>query len=230
MTNTSQDQVFLEGEGNRWFARNKKVISEPARITGDPVLTLLEEAGLRPEAALEVGASNGYRMNALGERYGCRATAVEPSADAIADGRARFPKVTFHQGIASRIPIEGEGLFDLIVINYVFHWVARSALLRSVAEVDRLLKDGGHLILGDFLPDGPQRVRYHHLPDADVWTFKQDYAQLFVGSNLYRTIKFVDHDHDDPRRTTGVDPRSRARVSLLRKSLQQYYPDARMAT
>ena len=42
-------------------------------------------------------------------------------------------------------------------------------MLRSVAEIDRVLPDGGFLLIGDFYPSLPQRVRYHHLPDQDVF-------------------------------------------------------------
>jgi hypothetical protein len=35
-------------------------------------------------------------------------------------------------------------------------------------------------------PSLPQRVRYHHLPDQDVWTYKQNYGEIFLSSNLTR--------------------------------------------
>ena len=77
---------------------------------------------------------------------------------------------------------------------YVLHWVDRSTLTRTVCAIDGLVGDGGLLILGDFLPDYPQRRRYHHLPDEDLYTFKQDYPALFTGLGLYRKMARLTYD------------------------------------
>lgn len=220
----TQDQIFVSGEADNWFARNKKVLVDSTdRLAHDPVLKLMNLSGMQPEDVLEVGASNGYRLQAIYQRYGSHVTAVEPSFNAIEDGRTRYPAVHFVQGTAAKLPIDKDALFDLVIVNFVFHWIDRLELMRSVAEIDRTLKDGGHLIIGDFYPPQPERVKYHHLPDADVWTYKQDYGAIFLASNLYEWIIGLAFEHNSQDVRAAVDSDNRGQAVLLRKTLTGRY-------
>jgi SAM-dependent methyltransferase len=220
----SQDRIFATGEGDRWFERNNAALHNADRLANDPPLSLLELSGVSPSHVLEVGASNGYRLEALRLRYGCRAVAVEPSPAAIKDGQRRYPDVQFLCGLASAIPIEQSGQFDLVIVHFVLHWIDRSMLLRSVAELDRMVANDGCLLIGDFYPATPERVVYHHLPHGDVWTYKQDYTEVFVASGLYSRVAALTFDHTGHQCTTDVAPENRIQVVLLRKSLSQGYP------
>jgi SAM-dependent methyltransferase len=219
----TQDNIFLHSEGNRWFTRNKPALIDQQRLEHDPVLKVLELAGIKPASVLEIGASNGYRLDELQTRFNCPATAVEPSQEAITDGQARYPKITFRQGIASALPLTDDEQFDLVIINFVFHWVDRATLLRSVAETDRVLKDGGYLIIGDFYPAYPERVLYHHLPEEDVWTYKQNYGDIFLASHLYDLVAFLTFDHASHQVRPMIDPKDRTYVALLQKMLSGGY-------
>src|SRR5262249_32600907 len=129
-------------------------------------------------------------------------------------------------GMASELPLDAQARFDLVIVNFVFHWVDRSTLLRSVAEIDRVLPDGGFLLIGDFYPLLPQRVRYHHLPEQDVWTSKQNYGDIFLSSNLYEMIAFYSFDHATHGLRRDIAPEDRAQVALLRKRLDGRYQTA----
>jgi SAM-dependent methyltransferase len=221
----SQDVVFATGEGDKWFERNKAALDsfDPA---SDLPLKLVELFDIRPHATMEVGAANGRRLWAIHERYDCRVVAVEPSESAIASGRSRFPKIQFVNALANAIPLNDS--FDLVILNAVFHWIGRANLLRSVAEVDRLLADGGFLIIGDFAPSRPTRVPYHHRLQQDVYTYKQNYADVFLASSLYHSVAFVLSDHAK-KGALIPDTRDYDRwgVWLLRKTLEGNYVDAR---
>ena len=217
-----QGEVFAGGEGDRWFERNRESLDQAEWEARDPVLKLIALGAITPGRALEVGAANGRRMAVLRERFGCEATAVDPSQAAIEDGRGRFPEVTFVKGLADSLPLHGGVSFDLVIVHAVFHWIDRRSLLASVAEVDRVLYDGGYLIIGDFMPSRPQRIRYHHLTDADVWTFKQDYSKVFTASNLYELLAHLPYEAGTGRLCADAEPDRRAGVSLLRKDLARY--------
>src|SRR5262249_6170601 len=146
---------------------------------GDEALAMIQAYQIRPERVLEVGCSNGWRLERLRERYGSRCFGVEPSAEAVADRRARFPRLRLPEGISALLPFDGFEPFDLLLYCFVLHWVDRRSLLSTIAEADRVLADGGYLVLCDFLPDFPQRNRYHHRNDTNVYTYKQDYASVF---------------------------------------------------
>jgi len=216
---SNQDQVFADFEGDKWFERNMDAL-ERFDPEADFPLRLIELYYLRPGSVLEVGAANGYRLAAISERYGARVVAVEPSVEAILDGESRFPCVEFVRG-ASAIPLQE--LFDLIIVNFVFHWIDRDNLLRSIAGIDRLLVDGDFLIIGDFFPSNLTKVRYHHLAEQEVYTFKQNYAATFLASGLYHPVCFITGDHSSKTLMGEAAEDKRIGVWLLRKMLKEHY-------
>ena len=220
----SQDKIFFAKEGDSWFRRNKDDLGKMDE-KHDPVVSLIDMYGIKPKRVMEVGASNGWRLELLRKRYGSSCVGVEPSQEAITDAKKRFPEVTIERGLASEIPSKEK--FDLVVVNFVLHWVPREELLRSIAEIDRVVAEGGFLIVGDFLPDHPAMTNYHHLPGENVFTFKLDYANIFTATELYRTVARVTLDHDHHRFDPNTKDAERAAVTLLRKSLKdQYLPPA----
>ena len=216
----SQDDLFGASEGDHYFQRNQAAYNafNPSQ---DPPLRLLDLYQVNPKSVLEVGCSSGFRLAAIAERHGARVVGCEPSAEAITAGRLRYPRVEFVQGRASALPFDGP--FDLIIVNYVFHWVDRSTLLRSVAEVDRVLEDGGFLVLGDFAPMNRHRRPYHHLPGESVFTYKQDYAAVFLASGLYYPVGMLTGTHSDGALRLRVPEDDRGGHWLLRKTLDENY-------
>lgn len=216
----TQDELFAAFEGNRWFARNKGALQQ-YDIASDMPLRLLSLYDLHPKQVLEVGAANGFRLAALAERYGARAVAVEPSTDAIAHGRAVFPNIHFVHGEAQTLPLKDS--FDLVIINFVLHWVDRCHLFRVMAELDRVLADGGYLLIGDFCPSRPTRVPYHHYTDVAVYTYKQNYAAPFLTSGLYHLVSFLTSDHASKTTRGEICEHERVGTWLLRKQLSENY-------
>jgi len=209
----TQDEIFTASEADQWFERNKHVLQR--LDDGDIPLRLAELYKLAPRSVLEIGAANGYRVAEIARRTGARAVAIEPSPRAIEDGRTRFPNVEFHQGQARELPVEGT--FDLVIVHFVLHWIDRRNLLRCVAEIDRVVADGGCLLIGDFHPWHPARNKYHHLPDADVMTYKQDYSQIFVATEQYQPVGML--TGYGFQLDAAVPDDRRAGVTLLRKRL-----------
>lgn len=215
-----QDNVFTNSEGDRWFARNRSALND-FDAAADLPLRLLSLYDLRPECALEIGAANGFRLAEIHQRTGARVIAVEPSARAILEGKAAFPSVRFVRGAAHSIPLRQE--FDLVIVNFVFHWIDRTNLFRSIAEVDRLVRDDGWLIIGDFHPMNRMQVRYHHLKDGNVFTFKQNYADTFLASGLYHSVCLLTGGHAGKRLEPAVGEEERIGASLLQKSLRGHF-------
>jgi ubiquinone/menaquinone biosynthesis C-methylase UbiE len=216
----SQGHIFESGEGDRWFERNRASLDQFDPAT-DVVMRVVEDAQLSPRSAAELGAANGVRIAAIAARYGCRAVAVDVSPMAVDEGRRKFHDVEFHVAPMDRLPLDES--FELIVVNFVLHWIERPLLMRTVSEIDRVLADGGHLVIGDFLPDGPTRTPYHHLPDQVVWTYKQDYAAVFLSSGLYRLVLSMAGTHQGHLPTGDVPEQDRVGTWLLRKGLDDYY-------
>jgi SAM-dependent methyltransferase len=215
-----QDRLFSDFEGDRWFERNRRALNAFDAATDLP-LKLIDLYGLTPERVLEIGAANGFRLAAIHERTGAETVALEPSAQAVLNGKASFPFITFIRGTASAVPLRDS--FDLVILNFVFHWIDRQNLLRVIAEVDRLVCDGGYLVIGDFHPANQMQVRYHHIHSEEVFTYKQNYAATFLASGLYHPVSLVTAHHAKTELRGGVEESERIGVWLLRKELQAHY-------
>jgi SAM-dependent methyltransferase len=218
----NQEAVFRQGESDRYFQRNQMALSAEGLAERDPIMQVLQAAAVRPHSVLEVGAANGYRLEALRRQTGCRATAVEPSAAAIASGKRQFPEVRYVQALGHELGDFGNGEFDLVIASFVLHWVDRARLFETAAALDRVLADGGRLVISDFLPEHPQRVPYHHRPEGDVWTYKQDYAAFWAASAVYSVEDRRVYDYRTHELSDAAPPEQRFAVSLLRKNLKNY--------
>jgi SAM-dependent methyltransferase len=217
-----QDDIFLNSEGDAWFNRNAKQLGK--NLKDDIPLTLIDFLNLKPNKVLEIGASNGYRLAEISHKFGNSSfVAIEPSQEAITDGKKQFPFIEFRRGLMGDLPLKEGEAFDLVIVYFVFHWISRDKLLRSVSEVDRAIVDGGYLILGDFLPDTPTKVKYHHLPDQEVFTYKQNYANIFLSSGLYTLVTQLTFDHDNHSFNPDVSGESRGVCSLLKKNKENLY-------
>lgn len=221
-----QDLVFFESEGDEWFKRNKDYLEKKSDF--DFPLEMLRRLNQKEQiqTVLEIGCSNGWRLQQIKSILpNAQLFGVEPSAAAIESGQKNAPDINFVRGLVSDLPLQQD--FDLVIVNFVLHWVDRKSLFQSLSEIDRVVADEGYLIVGDFYPDYPQKRSYHHLADEGVFTFKQDYAQLFAGVGTYKEMAKFCYDHEKKSSELNFDGSaeqgSRAVCSLLRKSLTKYY-------
>jgi ubiquinone/menaquinone biosynthesis C-methylase UbiE len=212
-----QDTVFAEGEGDAYFERNPDSY-DAAR---DPVLAFLGSQPINPRNILEIGAGRGDRLAALHQRYQADVTAIDPSPAAVAYGQKTFPVIKFFAATARSLPLEDEQ-YDLVIGSFVFHWFDRKSLLTSAAEFDRVLKPDGHLLIADFAPFSPKKIRYHHRPDLEMYTYKQDYPALFLATAGYvllgqQVLDYRSCIAGSFTASTDIPERERFSITLLRK-------------
>jgi trans-aconitate methyltransferase len=217
---SSQHNTFADTERDRWFAPNNSQLEEfDPRV--DPVCKLFELYSLKPQKAIVIGAANRGRLEAIPERYPSNVIAVHVSNKALADGRSKLAHIRFIQEVAHAITTKV--LFDLVIINFVFNWIERSNLLRSVGEIDRVVMDGGSLVIGDFYPSNLSKVRYNHTPDDELYTYKQDYAGISTASGLYPQVCVLTGDHSSAGFEGEVSGDRRTAAWLLHKTLGEQY-------
>lgn len=218
-----QDDKFLNGEGDAWFSRNESLLVTSDYIDTDVPLYFLDKYSLHPRSVLEIGCSNGWRLAEIMKRRSCRALGVESSEKAIIDGRQRYPGVEFKRALAHSL---GEvGAHDLVIVNYILHWVSREKLLASVTEIDRGVAEKGYLVIGDFLPDSPSMNSYSHLAEGEVFTYKLDYAGIFLATGMYNLVARLTYFEgaDKPEFDKTTDTKTRGSCTLLRKSQSGFY-------
>lgn len=222
----NQESIFHKSEGNSWFQRNKSALEKKVKADWPTYLLNLLDDKSEIKSIAELGCSNGWRLSLLSKKFaGTKFVGIDASLEAIEDGRKRYPELELRQGLLSQLPIQDE--FDLVIVNFVLHWVGRETLIKSVAEIDRVIKDGAFLILGDFLPNYQQRRRYHHLPNARVYTYKQDYVKIFESFGTYKELARLTYDCDNGEQNSikPCPPSSRGFCSVLHKSLESYYQE-----
>ena len=175
-----QETIFLDGEGDSWFERNR----EPDATFPDPVMDIMR-GGIYPHDVLEVGCGSGWRLFRLKNAYPCSVTGIEPSQKAIEFAKRAYNLDIYH-GTTTDMRDFRYDEFDLIIFGFCLYLVDRDSLFETVYLADRLLRDGGHIIIHDFCPPSPYSRPYHH--KAGVMSYKQDYSKLWLGSPSYGLI------------------------------------------
>jgi ubiquinone/menaquinone biosynthesis C-methylase UbiE len=217
MTENNQRNVFLNGEGDEWHSRNlAHELNELDHI--DPVI---HQSLGSCTSVLEIGCADGRRLARISEKCEHISTLVgiDPSSAAITAGSARFTGLDLRVGTADSLP-KGE-LFDAVVIGFCLYLCDRELLSKIVSEVDRVLADGGVLVLVDFDPPHPRRRRYHH--HEGIWSYKMNYSELFTALPHFVLSSKTSISHSGNE--WEVDERERIAVWSIRKNLSGGYSE-----
>lgn len=189
-----RDKAFMTEVGDAWFERNhvQKELEIPmgCKLFEKAVSRRLEEMG--PEnKILEIGCSCGYNLLYLCEKYHLEGYGLDPSKEAIDYGNDKIQKagrkgITLKQGSADDLPFENQ-VFDIVILGFCMYCIDRKYILRVISEVDRILKEGGIVAISDFETTIPyRRPNKHH---ENLWTYKYDMAQLFIGNPQYTLME-----------------------------------------
>ena len=125
----TQDEIFQSGEGDQWYERNKvKLVPKD-----DFICRMIESIGVHPRRIVEVGCSNGYRLEYLRQKFHAVCYGYDISNEAIEAGCDAFPEIHLKQKALHEIPYDTS--FDLVICNFVLHWVDRSLLVQSMSRI-----------------------------------------------------------------------------------------------
>jgi ubiquinone/menaquinone biosynthesis C-methylase UbiE len=195
-----QSATFLEGEADNYFLRNKAVLdsratSENGFFEIDWLAQSLTPFKNKINSILEVGSSNGSNLGRICELLHAEGNGIDPSELAVTAGNLKFGgggRIQLHTGTASRLPFETQS-FDFVFFGFCLYLLDRADLFAAIAEADRVLKSGGFLAITDFDPINRQKRAYHH--KEGVFSFKQDYSQLFTAGGLYYLAGKISFSH-----------------------------------
>jgi ubiquinone/menaquinone biosynthesis C-methylase UbiE len=215
-----QSAVFLEGEGDNYFLRNKAALDVKSGATE---INWLGQA-LTPfkgkiNSILEIGCSNGAKLEQICGLLDAKGQGIDPSKQAVDEGNRRLSGsgVGLQVGTASRLPFD-RGAFDFVYFGFCLYLLDRQDLFSAAAEADRVLKFGGFLAITDFDPIHRHKRAYHH--KDGVFSYKQDYSQIFTGSGLYYLVAKSSFSHRQPFFDT--DGNERVSTTLLFKEVDTY--------
>ena len=126
--------------------------------------------GARPgDCVLDVGCSGGYLARKLADAVGPagRVVGVDPSKTAIAYAqRHAGPGMSFTTGAAQDLPLL-DSSFDAVTCTLAMHHIPARKRADAFAEMHRVTKPGGRLLVADFDPSRrpvPQAGRRGRVP------------------------------------------------------------------
>jgi ubiquinone/menaquinone biosynthesis C-methylase UbiE len=214
----TQRDVFMQGEADQWYERNRNALSDEQKILKDPLLRVFSSwvPASAPLSVLEVGCANGWRLKALREIWP-QATffGIDPSSKAIAQSESR--KIQLQVGTAEKLPYKNSSI-NLLVFGFCLYLVDRDHLFEIAAEADRVLAENGKIAILDFFSDRPYSNPYTHR--AGIRSFKMDYSKLWSWNPAYKldTHSVMSHDGGPLE-----NPDDAIAVSILQKDSGQVW-------
>lgn len=182
-----QSKAFLDKEGDEWYARNYLKLEG---IKEEPIGAFLNSHKLPLEdtAILEYGCANGWRLNNICEKFGAKGFGVDPSKTAIENGKLRFKDLVMIQGDATD-PGPMPGCMAVVIYGFCLYLADREDLFEIASRGHQALAESGYIVIHDFDPDHVHKVRYHHAEDQMLFSYKQDYSQLWLAHPAYKLIE-----------------------------------------
>ena len=225
----NQYEIFSKQEADQWFERNKNAMH--SKILDNDLCSQFLKNNLPAEeihSIIELGAANGNRLHYLKNIFpNCtRVIGTDLSQKAVDDGKKLYGLTMYKAAIEDSL---NEEPFDLVIVHGVLCWVDRNNLFKAICNIDNLVRNNKYLCISDFDPFYPQKNKYHHTPDEEVYTYKQDYAQIFLASKNYAILQKIYHagsnqQYSLPEKNEKILTQSdRRSISLLHKNISAYY-------
>lgn len=154
-------------DAQRYFARNA---ASWDRLRTLHVAEVEVEAAIlatigsrRIHSLLDVGTGTGRILSLLADRYD-RAIGIDMNHDMLSVARANLAAAGIEhahvrQGDVTALSV-GSGLYDLVVIHQVLHYLDDPA--RAIKEAARVVAPGGRLLIVDFAPHDLEFLRSEH--------------------------------------------------------------------
>lgn len=214
----TQKEIFLASEANQWFLRNKKYYDETKDNDG-VIIQTLRDIDIIPKKVLEIGCSNGFRLNKINTVFGSECFGIDPSVQAIENGKKEFPNISLQVGTADFLPFV-DNSFEMIIFGFCLYLCDRKDLFKIAFEADRCLSDNGFLAIIDFYPPLAYKNTYTHT--EGIFSYKMNYSKMFSWNPSYNEIfnKVFTH-YGFIRRNI---PNERVNLIILNKNEEFAYP------
>jgi ubiquinone/menaquinone biosynthesis C-methylase UbiE len=181
LSGRDQKSEFLKGEGDAWFQRNSGKFDS----RHDPAIAGLLELGQLPRRVLEIGCADGRRLSAIRETFSSECHGIDPSSDAIRNAKSRDKDLNVSVGTADRLSFS-DSQFDLVIFGFCLYLCDVADHFVIASEANRVLADGGVLVVYDFSSPIPFKNEYSH--KSGISSYKMDWAKMFTWHPSYRLV------------------------------------------
>lgn len=103
------------------------------------------------ELGLELGAGSG-NLSVILASSGARLTVIEQSAEMLSILRERLPQVDAKQGNLLALPLAAQS-YAFIGCSFAMHYLTESQQLLALEEMDRVLLNGGRLVISGLMAE-----------------------------------------------------------------------------
>ncbi len=183
MSNNIQKEYFVQEGGDEWYARSCHSIQK-TKPTFNYLFDCINNLPFAINNFLEVGCSSGEKIKQVQSKFKCSCYGIDPSKEAIAGGRKLVnDKIHLQVGTAESLPFE-DNFFDVVCFGFCLYLCDRNLLFRIAQEADRVLREGGAIIIVDFDSRIPLRNSFHHTGEA-IWSYKMEYEKMFTWHPQY---------------------------------------------
>lgn len=211
--NTQQHDAWASGQAaDAYFARNRDNLD--ADLPASRSTRFFASFIGAEDRVLEIGTANGCVLEQLRRLTHCSGCGTDPSRAAIEDGRRRYPNLDLTVGTSDYLAFPDRS-FGVVLLGFCLYLVDRHLLQRVVAEVDRVLVDGGLLLITDFDPLVPHRREFKH--QSGLWSYKANYAALWLANPQYVLAEKIAFSHQADR--FDHDPAERVASLVLTKQV-----------
>jgi len=163
-------------------------------------------SGARPgDRVLDIGCNGGYlaRLLAAAVTPGGQVTGVDPSQPAIAHAARRAPaNAAFAVGAAQDLPWP-DGSFDVVTSTLAVHHITEADRATAFAEMFRVTRPGGRLLIADFRPSrwhrGPHGMKHAH--GIDLAALAETAGFRVEASGDLPLLRYIQATHPAPPAT-----------------------------
>lgn len=180
-----QQYTWANGVGDDWLQRNRDKLG-----TRDLASEALERLDIKPKSVLEIGCANGWRLKKLKEKYGCEVAGVDVSELAVKE--AAEAGIRVERSGADFLPFP-DNRFDTVIYGFCLCFISPEEWLKMVLECDRVLQDGGQVVIYDFYCIAYVKRRILNItsdPELEVkpvYMYNYNWPKLWTGHPAYRT-------------------------------------------
>ncbi len=167
------------------------------------IATVFVNNGFTPRKMVDIGCAYGGTIHIMSSLFPkCSFLGVDPGVKSIKLAKkynSDKRNVEFKIGTSDALPCS-DGSSDSVLLLMVLQWIPRRVLIKTIAEIDRVLTNGGCIALMEFQPDQP--IQSPSIHNRDVFVFKDAYEPMFTVFPWYHIIyseTLNNYDNEDFR-------------------------------